>query len=70
VVGSVAEEIALLCEHGLNPSQALRAATTSARTYLGCGPSADLVTYEADPRWDPEVLVNPSAVVIRGVRVR
>src|SRR5215212_1617214 len=70
VVGSVAEEIALLCEHGLNPSQALRAATTSARTYLGCGPSEDLVTYEADPRCDPEVLANPSAVVMRGLRVR
>jgi imidazolonepropionase-like amidohydrolase len=70
VVGSVAEEVALLCEHAVNPSQALRAATTSARAYLGCGPSDDLVTYEADPRCDPEVLANPSAVVIRGVRVR
>lgn len=70
VVGSVAEEIALLCEHGLDPSQALGAATTSARSYLGCGPSQDLVTYESDPRCDPEVLANPSAVVMRGVRVR
>ena len=70
VVGSVAEEIALLCEHGLDPAQALRAATTSARTYLRCGPSQDLVTYEADPRCDLEVLAKPSAVVVRGVRVR
>jgi imidazolonepropionase-like amidohydrolase len=70
VVSSVAEEIALLCEHGLDPSQALRAATTSAQTFLRYAPSQDLVTYGSDPRCDPQVLADPSAVVIRGVRVR
>jgi imidazolonepropionase-like amidohydrolase len=70
VVGSVAGEIALLCKHGLDPLQALQAATTAARAYLHCGHSEDLVTYAADPRSDPEVLTDPSAVVIRGVRVR
>lgn len=71
VVGTVAEEIRLLHAYGLTVEEALRAATTAARQYLGDDSSGnDLVTYEHDPRADPELLREPTAVVIRGRRVR
>lgn len=73
--GSLAGEVALLVEYGLEPVAALEAATTAARAFLGApgideGAPADLVTYDADPREHPEVLREPAAVVLRGVRVR
>jgi imidazolonepropionase-like amidohydrolase len=73
--GTVAGEVALLVEFGLGPVDALRAATTAARAFLGApgladGAPADLVTYDADPRDDPAVLKTPAAVVRNGVRVR
>lgn len=73
--GSVAGEVALLVEYGLDPVDALRAATTTARAFLGApgiadGAPADFVTYDADPRDDVGVLRHPVAVVRRGVRVR
>ena len=68
--GTVDQEVALLVELGLTPEQALTAATTAAQAYLGLAPADDLVTYEADPRSDPEVLKTPSAVVVGGLRVR
>ncbi len=72
--GSVAGEVALLVEFGLTPVEAMRAATTTARTFLGAegltdGAVADFVTYDADPRDDVRVLREPVAVVRRGVRV-
>jgi len=74
VVGSLPAEVALLVEHGLSVEQALAAASTAARAYLGLADepteSTDLVTYDADPREDPAVLRSPAAVVIRGTRVR
>jgi imidazolonepropionase-like amidohydrolase len=69
VVGTVAEEVALLVEHGLSIEAALRAASTDARDYLGTQNDADIVTYDRDPREDPSVLAEPRAVVVRGVRV-
>lgn len=62
-------------EFGLEPVDALRAATTAARAFLGApgmgdGAPADFVTYDADPRADVTVLRHPAAVVRRGVRVR
>ena len=68
-------EIALLAKHGLEPVGALRAATTTAYAFLGenvdgPGALASLVTYDADPRDDLDVLDDPVAVVIDGVRVR
>jgi imidazolonepropionase-like amidohydrolase len=74
-VGSVAREIRLLAEHGLEPADALRAATTAAYRFLGeeydqAGRPATLVTYDADPREDLAVLAAPNAVFIEGVRVR
>jgi imidazolonepropionase-like amidohydrolase len=70
VVGSVAEEIAMLVEHGLTPEQALNAAGAAPRAYLGRSGQDDLVTYTADPREHAEVLRSPAAVVLRGHRVR
>lgn len=70
VVGSMAREIELLVELGLTVEQALAAATVEARDYLGVGASGDLVTYDEDPREVPATLHKPSAVVIRGHRVR
>jgi imidazolonepropionase-like amidohydrolase len=75
VVGTVAGEVAKLVELGLDPSDALRAATTTARDFfglpgLGEGAPADVVSYDADPRADPEVLCAPAAVLRRGRRVR
>jgi imidazolonepropionase-like amidohydrolase len=75
VVGSVAREVALLADLGLAPQQALAAASTAARKFLGFtalgeGEIADLVSYDADPRDDPAVLAHPAAVFARGTRVR
>lgn len=70
VVGTVAREVSLLVRHGLSTEQALAAATTEPRDYLGVGGSEDLVTYHLDPRSDPATVHEPAAVVVRGVRVR
>jgi imidazolonepropionase-like amidohydrolase len=68
--GSVAGEIALLHEFGLDPVDAIRAATTTAREFLGVPAGVDLVTYDADPREDLDVLRHPVAVISNGVRIR
>ncbi|MDX6261188.1 MAG: hypothetical protein QOH84_2876 [Kribbellaceae bacterium] len=70
VVGSVAGEVEQLVRHGLSVTEALEAASTSAREFLGLTGEGDLVTYEADPREHPEVLATPTAVVLRGHRIR
>jgi len=72
--GTLPAEVALLQRCGLAPADALAAASTAARRYLGlpgleAGARADLVCYPADPRDDPEVLAVPSAVVAGGRRV-
>jgi imidazolonepropionase-like amidohydrolase len=71
VVGSIPREVALLVDCGLEPIEALRAATTTAVGFLddGAAPPA-VVTYAEDPREDPGVLTRPASVVIGGVRVR
>jgi imidazolonepropionase-like amidohydrolase len=74
-VGTIAREVMLLAAHGLSPSEALAAATTTAFHFLGValdrpGEPASLVTYDADPREDPAILSAPRAVLIDGVRVR
>jgi imidazolonepropionase-like amidohydrolase len=73
--GSLAREVALLAEHGLEPAAALGAATTTGYGFLGesfdiAGQSATLVTYQHDPRVDLAALSSPAAVIINGVRVR
>jgi imidazolonepropionase-like amidohydrolase len=70
VVGTIAGEIALLADHGLTVEQAIAAAGSLARDFLGIHPVGDIVTYDDDPREDPGVLASPAAVVVRGVRVR
>jgi imidazolonepropionase-like amidohydrolase len=73
-VGTLTREVALLAQHGLDPSAALAAASTVAYAFLGedfdrtDGPTS-LVTYDADPRNDLDVLSAPVAVLIDGVRV-
>jgi imidazolonepropionase-like amidohydrolase len=73
--GTLAGEIALLAQHGLEPAQALAAATTTAHRYLGVdtdttGQPATLVTYDHDPREDLTRLADPRAVIINGTRIR
>jgi imidazolonepropionase-like amidohydrolase len=70
VVGTIADEITLLAGHGLTTVQAIAAAGSVARDFLGIHPAGDIVTYHEDPREDPSVLASPAAVVVRGVRVR
>jgi imidazolonepropionase-like amidohydrolase len=71
VVGTVAREVALLADLGLDPRDALAAATVVPRTFLGEGrEGADIVTYDADPRDDPDILAHPAAVVVGSVRLR
>lgn len=69
--GAVAREVAALQAAGLAPAEALAAASSAARAFLGEpdleeGAPADLVLYAADPRADPEVLNQPSLIVLGG----
>jgi imidazolonepropionase-like amidohydrolase len=66
--GSVAAEVAALARFGLSPAGAIAAATTVPRAYLGLpglsdGAPAELVTFDADPREDLDVLRRPAAIV-------
>jgi len=74
VVGTIAREVTLLTEFGLEPTAALTAATTAARRFLGLpglvdGHTVDLVMYHDDPRDTPETLTRPAAIIARGVRI-
>ncbi len=69
--GLVAGEVAELVRAGLPPLAALAAATWDARAWLGRpgldeGAPADLVVYDADPRTDVRVLVDPRRIVLNG----
>ena len=70
ITGTVPTEIGWLHRLGLTVEQALDAAGPSAQTYLKAADQDSIVTYRTDPRLDPEALIHPAAVVIRGVRVR
>jgi imidazolonepropionase-like amidohydrolase len=72
--GTVADEVRQLIDFGLTPTEALRSATTIARAFLAApgieeGASADVITFDADPREDPDVLRTPTSIVLRGVRI-
>src|SRR5699024_7385985 len=72
--GRIAEEAAELAR-AVPAADVLAAATWATRTYLGAaglaeGAPADVVVYPADPRADIGVLARPSAVFLRGRRVR
>ena len=70
VTGSIPQEVALLAQMGLKPHDALAAASTWPRRFLGATATADIVTYDRDPREDPGQLARPAAVVANGVRLR
>lgn len=75
VAGTVAGEVARLAEFGLEPADALAAATTAARAFLRVpalddGAPADVVTFDGDPREDPAILWQPVAILLGGRRVR
>ena len=70
VTGSIPREVALLAQMGLEPKDALAAASTWPRRFLGAPATADIVTYHHDPRQDPGQLAHPAAVVAGGIRLR
>ena len=73
--GRIADEVVALHGAGLSPSDALAAASWSARDWLGVsdglseGSEGNFVVYAADPQ-DLAVLRHPSYVVLRGQVVR
>lgn len=72
--GLVAHEAVELTRAGLSVTQALAAATWTARSWLGRpglveGEDADLIVLARDPRADINVLHEPAAIVLRGVIV-
>ena len=73
--GTVADEVERWIGWGVDPEIALGAASWDARRYLlgdepAEGDSADVVTFEEDPRLDPSTLRRPVAIVLRGRRTR
>jgi imidazolonepropionase-like amidohydrolase len=70
VTGSIPGEVALLAEMGLDPRDALAAASVWPRRFLGAVAGPDIVTYHHDPRRDSDQLAHPAAVVVRGTRLR
>lgn len=71
VAGSIPQEVALLAEMGLEPAQALAAASVWPRQFINPHEDrADVVTYHHDPRDDPAELWHPAAVIVAGQRLR
>jgi imidazolonepropionase-like amidohydrolase len=69
--GRIADEVIALHSAGLSATDALGAASWSARGWLGkpgldVGAPADLVVYPEDPRTDLRVLAAPSLIMLRG----
>jgi len=54
ITGSIPREVALLSQMGLEPKDALAAASVWPRRFLGAAATADIVTYHHDPRDDPD----------------
>jgi imidazolonepropionase-like amidohydrolase len=73
--GRIIDEVRALAAAGMRPHDALGAASWVARSYLGMrglepGAPADAVVYAEDPRSDLGQLAHPTAVILRGRRVR
>lgn len=73
--GRIADEAGEMVRAGIPAADVVAAASWRTRAWLGAEPldegaPADVVVYPADPRADIGVLAAPSAVVLRGVRVR
>lgn len=73
--GRISDEIRAMAAAGMSPHDALAAASWQARAFLGLpglepGAPADVVVYPEDPRLDLTQLSTPTAVILRGRRVR
>jgi imidazolonepropionase-like amidohydrolase len=73
--GRIIDEVRALAAAGMRPHDALGAASWEARSYLGLrglepDAPADAVVYAEDPRSDLGQLADPTAVILRGRRVR
>jgi imidazolonepropionase-like amidohydrolase len=73
--GTVADEVERWIGWGVDPAIAVGSASWDARHYLGAngladGASADVVTFDEDPRLDPSALRRPAAILLRGRRVK
>jgi len=73
--GRLPDEAAVMVDAGLPAPYVVASSSWRTRAWLGLptlteGASADLVVYPTDPRTDIAVLAAPSAIVLRGVRVR
>jgi imidazolonepropionase-like amidohydrolase len=73
--GRIGDEVRALAAAGMRPHDALGAASWDARSYLGLrslepDAPADAVVYAEDPRTDLRQLSHPTAVILRGQRVR
>lgn len=73
--GRILDEVRVLAAAGMNPHDAIAAASWTARSYLGLpglepGAPADAVVYAEDPRVDLDQLAHPVAVILRGRAVR
>jgi imidazolonepropionase-like amidohydrolase len=69
--GSFVREMEVMVRLGLTPTEAVAAATTTARRFLGLsvielGAPADVVTYHHDPRLDLATIARPAAVIAAG----
>ncbi len=73
--GRIVDEIVALHEAGMTTSDALGAASWSARSWLGWSgiqesAAADVIAYDSDPREDLNVLRHPKRIVLRGRVIR
>jgi imidazolonepropionase-like amidohydrolase len=73
--GAIGAEVRRLVDAGVGHETAVAAASWDAREYLGWpgivdGAPADIVTFGADPRRDPDVLAKPGVIVLAGTVVR
>src|SRR5262249_33633052 len=71
---TLADEVIELARFGLSASEALAAASSAGRAFLGGpgsapGAPADLVWFARDPRRSLEELRSPARIVLRGQRV-
>ncbi|MDT5306859.1 MAG: hypothetical protein QOE48_2534, partial [Mycobacterium sp.] len=69
--GRIGDEVEALGRIGMTPTDALGAACWDARQWLDRpglddGASADLLCYNDDPRYGPEVLHRPDVCFLRG----
>lgn len=70
--GRIADEVRALTGIGMTPTDALGAASWTARSWLGWpgfehGAPADVLVYSIDPRTGPDVLSAPDVIVLRGI---